>query len=94
MQPSALVFDAVAGEVDQEQIVKVAVGEEAFDLLTDHPRRLIEQSVHVEPADGGVAQYPGERVDVVDRCPQPAQLRVVIVGGRDQQRGLTPRHRR
>ncbi len=93
VQPAGWVFDAVAGEVEQEQVVAVAIGEEVLDPLADHRRALVHDRVDIEAADRRVAQHPGQRVDVLDRRPQPAQLRVVVGGCRDQQRGLTARHR-
>ena len=50
------IFDAVPGEVEQEQVVGEAVVEEFFDSAGDLVMRAIDEFFDLEVADGGVGE--------------------------------------
>jgi hypothetical protein len=85
MQPATRVLDPMAGEVQQQQIVPVAIGEERGDAPPDRALVGVQEQPHVEAADRGIAQHPGERLGVVARRPQLGQLGIVVPGVGDHQ---------
>lgn len=83
----------MAGQVQHQQIIRLAVGEKALDLLLDQLSGLVHQRAHVEAADRWVGQHPPERLHIMAWRPQLPK-RLVAVGGRGhQQRRLAARHR-
>jgi len=76
----------VAGEVQQQQVLASAIGEEALHLLGDRPGRLVDENAGVEAADLGVLERFGENGGVAGRGAQRAQGRVVVGAVRDNER--------
>ena len=84
----------MAGEVHQQQVIGVAVGgEELRDCLIDLESGRVEKRPHLEPADVGVSEHPGERLGVLRRRTQPPQPRVAVVVAGDDQGAARAVHR-
>lgn len=86
VEPAVIVFEAVAGEVEQREVVAAPVPVEVPDGLADPVMRLVDQRGDLEPRDARVLQDRGERLRVVCRRGQLAQPGVVVLVGGDQQR--------
>ena len=97
VQLPAVVLEPVAREVQQQQLVATAVAEERRDPATQDRVRLVQGRGDLELADLGVPQDLRQRRGVPRGRAQPAQLRVRVGVGRDDQRkpsrhrALTPR---
>ena len=65
----------MAREVQEQEVVGPAVGEEFLDVLPDDVLGLVEQRAHVEIADLGIPEHPGQRFGIVGRGAQPAKPR-------------------
>ena len=91
VEPSAVVEDTVAGQVDKQQVLRAAAGAELGDPTEQLGGGQVEQSPHLEGADGGIVQHRGERLGVVAGCPQSLQGRIPVVPGGDDEREPTPR---
>ncbi len=96
---TAVVLEPMAGEVQQQQRVARPVAEERGDPPAQRGVALVRRQLDLEPADLGIAQDVGERLGVARRGAEPAQLRVAVRVGGDDQRvaaghgDLTPRAR-
>jgi hypothetical protein len=51
--------DAMAGEVQHQQVIRAAVSEEPLNLFADQVARLIDKSFDLVPADRGILQNLG-----------------------------------
>ena len=85
VQVAAVVLEAVAGEVQEQQVVARALGEERGDPAAQRGLRLVDSEVDLEVADLGVVQHARERLGVGRRRAQAAQLRVVVAATGDDQ---------
>ena len=86
VEPPAQVDQAVAGQVDQEQVVGAPVGEEVLDREPDLLRLLVDHRGDREAADLGIGQQVAQVCGVAGGCTQPPQRRVDVVGDSDHQR--------
>ena len=77
----------MARDVQQQQVVPVTVGEEVLDGQVEQMRRLVQQRLYLEAADGRVREYAREPFGVLGGCPEPPQVTVLVVRARDDQRG-------
>jgi hypothetical protein len=92
-QLAGLALQTVTGEVQQEYVVRPAVGEQVLDVRTDDVRRLVAHHAHVEAADLWVAQHTAQRVGVRPRREQvPQSFVLVLVVGDDQGPALSVCH--
>jgi hypothetical protein len=92
VQLAAVVRDAMAGEVQQEQIVARAVSEEGPDCAAQPPFRLVGGDLDLERADGRICQHSRQRLNVVSRSPKQSQSRIPVLVGRDDQRPTSTTH--
>jgi hypothetical protein len=83
---AAVVLQAVAGEVQEQQVVAAAVGEEGRDLAAQHRLGLVDRQLDREVADLRVVEDARERLRVAGRGPEAAQLLVAVGAVRDDER--------
>ena len=72
--------------MEQEQVVASAVPEELRELAAHHMVRLVEGDIDLEVADLGIAEHAGELLGIAGGSAERAQLRILVVVGRDDQR--------
>src|SRR6266542_368304 len=85
IEPAVGVFDAVPGEVQQQQVVPVATGEERRDAAADGALVRVGEELDVEAADRRGAEHAGQCVGIVVRGAQLRQGGIVVVGVGDDQ---------
>jgi hypothetical protein len=96
VEPPVVVLEAVAGEVQQGEVVAAAVAVQLADRLAHPVVRFVDQHGDLEACDLRVTQYGGESLDVRRWGGEPAQGGVVVLVRGDQQRqpaahGVSPR---
>ncbi len=83
MELVPLVGNSVAGEVDQNHIVRAAVGEQIAQCLLDPVPRLVLQYDHfVEAADLRAFQNAAQAASILRGRTHPPEMRILIVRGR------------
>ena len=87
----SLVLDAVAREVQEQQVLRAAVAEEARDPPRQMRLRLVQQHLDVEVALRRVAQDVRQLLGVGGRRAQLLELGVAVVRGGDDERVPSPR---
>jgi hypothetical protein len=93
VESAAGILHPVAGQVQQQRVVRPAALEEVEELLFDDALGAVEQRPHLEAADVRVAEDASKRVGVMGRCHQLPELRVVMLIVGDDERCLGPVHR-
>lgn len=76
----------MAGDVQQEHVVGLAIREEILDPLLDDVRRLVAHYVHLEIADLWIAENPSERLSVRGQRRQVCEPLVLVPVVDDDQR--------
>ena len=95
VQQTLFILEAMAGKIEQQQIVLGAVGEKRFNFPVDLMRRLVQQSFHrSKTADGRVSQKPRQGFGILGWCHQLPQTRVLVIGNGDDERRAVFVHRR
>ena len=77
--------DAVAREVEEQEVLPAALAEEVLDPLLDRVGGLIDQPLDLEAADRLVPEHLGERLDIARRRAQRRQPWIDVGGAGDQQ---------
>ena len=83
---AAVVLEAVAGEVQEQQVVAPAVREERRDLAAQDGLGLVDRQLDREVADRRVVEDPGQLLGIAGRGAQPTQLLVAVRAVRDDER--------
>lgn len=89
VEPVERVDDAVAGEVEQYQVVVGPVGEQVFYLPTYLVVGRVGEDPDGEVADRGVLEHRRQPLHVLFRGPELVQRRVVVRADGDEQRVTT-----
>jgi hypothetical protein len=79
MQPSVVVLDPMARQVDQEQVIQAAISKEPLHRPPHNVRRLVDHLLDVEVTDGRVSEHSGKLGGVLGRGTQ-ASKRLVLMG--------------
>jgi len=87
-----VVLQAVTREVEQQQVIGLAVREEVLDAPAHDMRRLVVHHLHVEVADVLVPQDLRQRFGVGSRRPQAAQPRILVLVAGDDERAAPAGH--
>jgi hypothetical protein len=85
VQVALFVLQAVAGEVDQGQVLAAAAGVEVAQGLAHQVVRLVDQRGDLEAGDVRVLQHRGQRFRVMRGRDQLAELGILVGVGGDQQ---------
>nr|WP_239138912.1 hypothetical protein [Actinoplanes regularis] len=86
VQAAAGVENAVAGEVDQDQVAPVTTGEEFVDPAADLVFRAVEYLGDGEPADGRIGEDLGDSGRILGRGTKPGECGIGVGGGGDDER--------
>ena len=89
VEPPTQVDHAVAGQVDEEQVIRATVGEEVLDRQPDLLRLLVDHRGHRKTPDLGIGQDVTQVCRVPSRRTQPPKGRVDVIGDSDHQRRPT-----
>ena len=89
---AAVVLHPVTGEVHQQQVVRLALLEEASDGEADLMPRLVDDGLDIEPADVGISEHVSEGISIPAGGPQARETRIVVRVGRDDQGAPSPGH--
>jgi hypothetical protein len=79
------VLYAVAGEVQQQQIVPAAFTEEVFDCQSHRMGGLVKRHADLEPTDLRITEYPGEAFGILTRGAQLSKLGILVLPTRNEQ---------
>jgi hypothetical protein len=90
VEPAAIVEHPVAGEVDEREVARRALGAEARDPPAQHVGRRVERGLDGEPADLVVPEHLREPGRVAAGRPQEGEGRVGIAARRDHERDAAP----
>ena len=89
VQAASWVHEAVAGQVDEQQVVGAPVGQEVLDGQADLLGLLVDHRCDREAADVRVGQQVAQLRGVARWGTQPPQGRVDVIRDRDHQRQAT-----
>ena len=83
---AVIVGDAVAREIQDEEIVTLLVAKEGLDLFANLRRKLVSKDIHLEVADGGITEDNSKGFGVLGRCDKGAEKWVLVLPVRNDER--------
>jgi hypothetical protein len=92
VQPPSWVQDPVARKIEQQKIIGLTVGKNASICSLTAPDDSFEQRIYSEITNRPVGEHACQCVDVLGRCRQLWELRVLVVRTADQQRDPRAAH--